>query len=175
MSMVHFKQGEYNAENLQKIIQSGGERVEDTYILPDGGICYLKGDRWVPMDQLKFITAEQAKYIAEKVLEKSVQKKTEEGFPNLDSKSVMRFSSEPLIYDLETRIKEINGDIELPLEQIERIMERYDVEQADELLRAIFPNGFKLGPYSEESMREWERQNPNRERIDPHRDLWDIE
>lgn len=157
MPIVTFKQGEYNAENLQKIIQQGGQRIEDTYILPDGSICYLKGDSQVSMEQLKFVTPEQAKYIAEKVLEKSVQKKSEEGFGKIDLKSVSQVSSGPEIYDLEKKIREINGEVEIPVEKIERLVYTYSVEEAYQILKHMYPNGYKQVIYSDESMRDWEK------------------
>lgn len=73
--------------------------------------------------------------------------KSQEGFQKTDLKT-------PLIYDLEKRIREIDGlgkEEVLPLEKLERVVEHYGVEEAVQVLDNIYPNGFKLGIYSDES------------------------
>lgn len=105
------------------------------------------------MDQLKFVTPEQAREIAEKVFEKSVQKKSEEGFEKIESKI-------PLIYDLEKRIKEINNSSEaaiIPLEKIERLVYEVGVSQAEQMLKNMYPNGYKAVIYSDEDQASWSR------------------
>lgn len=56
---VKFMQGSYDSENLRKIANRQGERVKETYLLPDGTIVYLK-------DQLPQMEVESLIYDLEK-------------------------------------------------------------------------------------------------------------
>lgn len=92
MSVVKFYQGEYNEENLKKIKDQDGVKIEDIYILPDGGLYYLTGEEnSFKVD--KFVTPEQAEEIAKKVLEKLIQ-----NYPKRDLKN--RFENPFKVIDL---------------------------------------------------------------------------
>lgn len=164
--VIKFAQGDYNSENLEKIAQQGGIKVEDTYIMPDGKVVYLRGEDCA---MEKFVTLEQAKEIAERVVEKSVQKTSKEGFEKSDLE--MGIAKRFPIYDLAKRIEEINRSDEvdlIPFEKLERLVQEYGYEEAMNFLQQMYPDGVKFTIYSNESMRAWERMREMEEqyRID---------
>lgn len=130
---IRFYQGVYNQENLDRLKQNGAVRVQNVFISPDGSLTYLIGDSSGEWQEVK---ADNRKIDLEK---------GEEGFGKTDSKTS--------IYDLEGRIKEINGGIEVPMEKIERMIETYeDIDVVKQILDSMYPNGFKQVIYSDEDM-----------------------
>lgn len=126
---------------------NGGERVEETYIIPDGGISFLKADPAMATCK-KYVTKKELTHEVEKAFEESIRKFDEEGFPKFDSET-------PVIYDLEARIREINrsgAPIEVPFEKIERLVNEYGVEEACDMLNAMYPEGFRQVIYSDRNM-----------------------
>lgn len=106
-----------------------GERVQETYLLPNGTIVYLK--------------------------EKDL---LDEGFGKSDPKI--------MIYDLEKRIEEINqsgGIVSIPFEKVERLVNECGLEEAYNMLETLYPDGFRVVIYSDESMRTWERKSSKEE------------
>lgn len=147
MGTVKFRQGIISPQILEQMKLNGGERVEETYITPDGGISFLKADPAMVTCE-KYVTKDEVGQIAEKVFEESIRKFDEEGFPKFDSET-------PLIYDLEARVREINrsgAPIEVPFEKIERLVNEYGVEEAWDILNAMYPEGFRQVIYSDRNM-----------------------
>lgn len=156
MGTVKFRQGIISPQILEQIKLNGGERVEETYITPDGGISFLRADPAIVTCE-KYVTKEELTHevgqIAEKVFEESIRKFDEEGFSKFDSEI-------SLIYDLETRIKEINksgAPIEVPFEKIERLVNEYGVKEARDILNAMYPEGFRQVIYSDKNMDIYQR------------------
>lgn len=112
--------------------------------------CVLKRDNQINIefDTVCDKTGVSLQEKVEEEVRKLIPEILEEGFQKIDSKT---YDSLPLVYDLEKRIKEINGEIEISMRQLEKLADwAGGLEIAEQVLDRMYPSGYRLVIYEEE-------------------------
>lgn len=105
-------------------------------------------DSTIDVDRIQDKSGRDIYEVIQEEIWKTVPEIVREGFQKTESKI-------PLVYDLEKRIKEINGEVEISMGQLERLVDwAGGLFEAEEVLSHMYPSGYRLVIYEEEKPKE---------------------